>query len=122
MSSQLTLSDSFDCQLTALEKRFAVKSEYRGLLVWTPIFRRILERLRTRDQKVQMELMQMEHEIRADNARALARLEKIKSMLAMVCLGLTLVGVCASEVDDDRRARSARRRSCEDFLVEGVIL
>lgn len=94
MSTQLTLSESFDRQLFALEKRCREHRPYHGLLLWTPIFRRILDRLRRRDQTVQMELMQLENEIKAGKTvGALARLEQIKTMLACVLLAITLSGL-----------------------------
>lgn len=94
MSDQLTLSHSFDLQLKALEKRCHGHRPYRGLLLWTPIFRRILDRLRNRDHAVQMELMQLEHEIKSsDREGGLIRLERIKILLACLLLAITLSGL-----------------------------
>tara|TARA_B110001469_G_scaffold118199_1_gene124750 strand:- start:1641 stop:2015 length:375 start_codon:yes stop_codon:yes gene_type:complete len=109
MSNQLTLPAAFDCQLSALEKRCREKREYNGLLVWTPIFRRILERLRSRDKSVQLQLMQLEHEIVSNPAAAFARLEKIKTLLGVVCFGLLLSVTFLNDDSFVRRGSRAER-------------
>lgn len=91
MSEQLTLSQDWDCQLSAFERRIAAKRAYAGLKLWAIIFRRKLVAMRQRDRAVQCELMQVEYAVKHGSVEAaLAHLEKAKFMLSCLCLGLVL--------------------------------
>jgi len=109
---QMSLAEDFDCQLSALERRVQAKREYWGLKLWTPIFRRILDRLRARDKELYQECMQIEillKELEAPeaSARVYDRLAKIKGLLAVVCLGFVLHGVLIDHAEF-RRTGSVR--------------
>lgn len=106
MSEQLTLHQSFEAQNRGFE-RLQRQRQYRGLKVWSMIYRRLQSRLKARDKVAQQELMQLEHEIKAGSIdKALARVHHIKGLLACVCLGL-----CSFQVFDDGfdQRRGARR-------------
>ena len=118
MSEQLTLSEDWDCQLRAFERRIAAKRSYAGLKLWAMIFRRKLVAMCQRDKAVQCELMQVEYAIKHGTIEvALEHLGRAKGMLAMLCLGLVFCSLV--DVDDSffvRPVRSGRRSREEEVM------
>lgn len=96
-----------DLGIELFEKRLLSDRLTSGLILWTAMFRRMANRLRLRDRVIYDQLMLLEMEVPKESIQVLERIGKIKGMLAVCFLGLTIASIAALDSDPYRRSRMA---------------